>query len=47
MHQRYETEHKRKILLTDNSHIISRLPYIFGFIFLIPRYGKKGKYFVM
>lgn len=38
MHQRYETEHKCKILLLtgNNSNVISRLLYVFGFISFIP-----------
>ena len=34
----------RLLLLTaNNSSVISRLLYIFGFIFLIPRIGKRGE----
>lgn len=46
MHKRHEVEHKFKILLSvtlSNSFVSSRLLYVFGFIFLIPRQGKKGE----
>lgn len=48
MNKIYETAYKCKILLltVNNSNVISRLLYIFGFIFLIPDREKGGKTFL-